>query len=304
MRFRASAAAVTGALALSAFAVPAAHADGAGSAYRAQAGKLLRAAHSAPGKQGVTSVRGGTPYDLDVSFTHFKVAKAITVGTTHHIAATVTYTLNHGADVDITADDFLNGPFIYRGSFEASDNVVFGDEPATCKVVTATTANCTGKIDIYPGEGYLRNPDAGSWKGGALALAFNGQNQEHPDPSKVGVARKGGLGRTSLQRGSRQSVNASPEPVRKGKAITVTGALTRADWEDNKYHGYTRQSVKLQFKKKGAAAYTTLKTVKTDSRGNLRTTVKASADGYFRFSFAGTSTTPAVNSTADFVDVR
>lgn len=42
----------------------------------------------------------------------------------------------------------------------------------------------------------------------------------------------------------------------------------------------------------------------TDSKGNLRTTTKATADGYFRYSFAGTPTTPAVTSTADYVDVQ
>ncbi|CAM5717141.1 Calcium-binding protein OS=Streptomyces alboniger OX=132473 GN=CP975_15560 PE=4 SV=1 [Streptomyces alboniger] len=44
--------------------------------------------------------------------------------------------------------------------------------------------------------------------------------------------------------------------------------------------------------------------MKSDSKGNLSTTVKASADGYFRYVFAGTSTTPAVTSTSDFVDVQ
>ncbi|MFK4112302.1 hypothetical protein [Streptomyces sp. NPDC002176] len=304
MRIRASVAAVTGALALSALAVPAAHADGTGSAYRTEAMKIVKGAHAASGKQGVTSARGDLPYDLNVTFSQFKVAKAIKVGTTNHVSTTVTYTLTHGADVDITAPDFLTGPYLYKGSFDYPDNEVYGDLPATCKVATATTAKCTGKLDIYPADGWLFNSDAGSWKGAAIAIAYNGQDEENPDVSKIGFADKGGLGYTSVQRYSRQTVNASPEPVKKGRTITVTGALTRANWEDNKYHGYTKQSVKLQFKKKGASAYTTLKTVKTDSRGNLKTTVKATADGYFRYSFAGTSTTPAVDSTADFVDVR
>ncbi|MFF3535203.1 calcium-binding protein, partial [Streptomyces sp. NPDC002466] len=32
--------------------------------------------------------------------------------------------------------------------------------------------------------------------------------------------------------------------------------------------------------------------------------VKASVDGYWRYSFAGTSTTPTVTTAGDFVDVR
>ncbi|MGW1149135.1 hypothetical protein ACWD6I_29880, partial [Streptomyces sp. NPDC002454] len=66
----------------------------------------------------------------------------------------------------------------------------------------------------------------------------------------------------------------------------------------------TRQPVKLQYKKNGSSTWTTLKTVKTDRYGKLKTTVKATADGSYRYSFAGTSTTPAVNSSADYVDVR
>ncbi|PBC87046.1 hypothetical protein BX261_7181 [Streptomyces sp. 2321.6] len=92
--------------------------------------------------------------------------------------------------------------------------------------------------------------------------------------------------------------------MKKDKTITVAGALTRADWETYKYGGYTKQPVKLQFKTKGTSTYKTLKTITTDSEGNLRTTTKATADGCFRYSFAGTSTTPAVASTADYVDVK
>ncbi|MEE1768313.1 calcium-binding protein, partial [Streptomyces sp. JV185] len=45
-------------------------------------------------------------------------------------------------------------------------------------------------------------------------------------------------------------------------------------------------------------------TIKSSSVGNLKTTVKASVDGYWRYSFAGTSTTPAVTTAGDFVDVK
>ncbi|MET9867491.1 hypothetical protein ABZZ16_15065 [Streptomyces sp. NPDC006386] len=47
-----------------------------------------------------------------------------------------------------------------------------------------------------------------------------------------------------------------------------------------------------------------VKTIKSNSTGNLTTTVTASTDGYFRYGFAGTATTPAVNATGDFGDVR
>ncbi|MET8246075.1 hypothetical protein ABZV31_17610 [Streptomyces sp. NPDC005202] len=282
MRIRATVAAVTGALALTAFAVPAAQAAG-----------------SAP-----ATATDGTPYTLNVGFSDFKIVSAIKVGTTNKVTTTVTYTLTHGSDVDITAKDFYTDPFLYRGSFDAPDKELYGDDFATCTATSSTTASCKGTIDIYPADGDLKNVDAGSWKASAEATAFNGQDPNNPDLSKVGYKDQDGLGTTLVQRYSKLTVDASPEPVKKGKTITVTGKLSRANWEDNAYHGYTGQPVKLQFRKAGTSTYTTLKTVTTDSTGSLRTTVTASADGYFRYSFAGTSTTPAVNATGDYVDVQ
>ncbi|GAA1544529.1 hypothetical protein GCM10009730_62090 [Streptomyces albidochromogenes] len=114
---------------------------------------------------------------------------------------------------------------------------------------------------------------------------------------------KDSAAKAEVLRNSKLTVNASPEPVKKNKTITITGALTRANWETYKYGGYTKQPVKLQYKKKGTSTYTTLKTVTTDSKGVPKTTTNATADGYFRYSFAGTSTTPAVTFAADYVDV-
>ncbi|WP_026249009.1 hypothetical protein [Streptomyces sp. LaPpAH-108] len=273
MRIRASVAAVTGALALSAFVAPAAHAD-------------------------------PMPYTLNVGFSNLKIASSMKAGTTNEVSTTYTYTLTYGSGVDIKASDFYTDAYLYRGSLDDPSATVEGDDPATCAVTTAGTATCTGTVDVYPKDGGLLNADAGKWSVAAEATAFNGQNPDKPDWSKVGFNEKAGLATTSLLRYSKLTVNASPEPVKKGKTLTVTGALTRANWEDHKYHGYTGQSVQLQFKKKGATSYTTVKTVTSDSKGNLKTTVTAASDGYWRYSFAGTSTTPSVSATGDYVDVR
>ncbi|EGX59815.1 hypothetical protein SZN_11033 [Streptomyces zinciresistens K42] len=304
MRIRATVAAVSGALALSALAVPAAQADGPAPT-RADVATIRQAAQAASAKAGS---RVGGPYALNVSFSDFKIARTIKVGTTNRVSTSVTYTLTHGADVDIKAADFITDPIIYRGSFTAPDAWLLGDKPAKCTAVTATTATCKGTVDIYPGPGVhdLVNTDAGAWKAAAEATAFNGQDPsaEEFDITEVGYRSQSGLGGTTVQRYSKLTVNASPEPVKKGKPITVTGKLSRANWEDNTYRGYTGQPVKLQFRKKGSDTYSTVRTVTTNSTGELRTTVTAAGDGYFRYSFAGTTTTPAVNATGDFVDVR
>ncbi|AZQ35576.1 hypothetical protein EJ357_20435 [Streptomyces cyaneochromogenes] len=309
MRIRATVAAVSalsGALALSALAAPAAQAEepaASVASYRAAVAKIRQAAQAESGSQ-----RAGARYDLDVTFSNFKIAKAIKVGTTNHVATNVSYTLTHGADVDITADDFITDPIIYRGSHTSPEARLLGNKPAKCTVTSATTANCKGTIDVYPGAAAheLINSNAGTWHAAAEATAFNGQDPagENYDDSKVGYKGQDGLGTTLVQRHSKLTVDASPEPVKKNKTITITGKLSRANWEDNKYHGYVSQPVNLQFRKKNSDTYTTVKTIKTNATGNLKTTVKATEDGYFRYVFAGTTTTPAANATGDFVDVQ
>ncbi|AKN71017.1 lipoprotein [Streptomyces sp. PBH53] len=295
MRLRATVAAVSGALALSALAVPAAHAADGGPSYRAEALRAVAQHTSGPAAFTAASAPIG---DLKVSFSDFKITKAIKVGTTDKVTTWVTYKMTHAADIDVTDGSVLTGPLIYRGSAEDPENVQGGQNPATCTATSATTATCKGPIDINPRETdadlKLRNAQAGTWRGAALALDFENEKS----------AVQFDLGTTLVQRNSTLTVNASPEPVKKGSTLTVTGKLSRANWEDHKYHGYTGQSVKLQFRKKGSSTYTTLKTVRTDSTGGLKTTAKATADGYYRFSFAGTTSTPAVSAAGDFVDVR
>ena len=62
--------------------------------------------------------------------------------------------------------------------------------------------------------------------------------------------------------------------------------------------------MKLQFRQKGCSEYTTVKTVKTAADGTVSTTLRAYADGDYRWSYAGTAGTAAAVSAADYVDVR
>jgi hypothetical protein len=211
-------------------------------------------------------------------------------------------------DVDLTAADTWVDVEIYRGVYgdPENGNGLIGDDWPVCTAVSSTVDTCKGTIDIYPGE-ELTNADAATWKAFGYVIDWNDvdpYSDEDIDWSNVGYAEQDALTTTKLQRFSKLTVNASPEPVKKGKTITVTGKLSRANWDDSKYHGDVGQPVKLQFRKKGSSTYTTVKTIRTNSTGNLKTTVKATVDGYFRYSFAGTTTTPAVNATGDFVDVR
>ncbi|MGW0842033.1 hypothetical protein ACWD26_18030 [Streptomyces sp. NPDC002787] len=282
MRTRATVAAAVGALAFSALGVPAAQAADSAAA-------------------------SGTPYTLNVSFSNFKVAKSVRVGVGGKVSTAVSFTLTHGSGVDITAKDFYAEPFLYHGTFGDDDTPqLFGDDFATCEVTSSTTASCTGTIDIRPGEGDLLNSQAGTWKAGADAIAFNGQDpaQGQIDYGKVGYKEQGGLASTLVQRLAKLTVNAGPEPVVKGRTVTATGRLTRADWQSHTYKAFAKQPVKLQFRKAGTSTYTTVKTVYSDASGNVKATGTARYDGYWRLSYAGTTTTAPVNATGDYVDVK
>lgn len=163
---------------------------------------------------------------------------------------------------------------------------------ADCRVVNAATSTCKETVSGNPV--LLTNATAGTWKVYVVAYAKNGE-YAYSDPfSSVRILRN-----------SRLTVKPSPKPVRKGKTVTVTGELTRASWwDDLEYHGYTGRPVKLQFRKRGTSTYTTVRTTYSDSHGNLKSTAKATVDGYWRYYFAGTSTTPAVKAAGDYVDVR
>ncbi|SDT22399.1 hypothetical protein SAMN04488543_3351 [Friedmanniella luteola] len=106
-----------------------------------------------------------------------------------------------------------------------------------------------------------------------------------------------------LLRAARLTANASPEPVRRGKPVTVAGTLTRANWETLRYAGYTGRDVRLQFKPAGGA-WATVGTATSSGGGKLATTVEAGRDGCFRYVFPGSSTTAKAVSATDCVDVR
>lgn len=185
--------------------------------------------------------------------------------------------------------------YLYHGSYGAPDGVLYGTWPATCTKINTTTAECEAHFAyIAPRWTLGRNALAGTWKLAAWAESADGRSftDLHAAASAL------------IQRDSTQTVNASPEPVAKGKTLTITGKLARANWETGSYHGYTAQPVKLQFRKYGTTAYTTVKTVTTDGTGNLKATVTASVDGYWRYTFAGTTTTPPATAAGDYVDVR
>lgn len=284
MRIRATVAVATGALALSALAVPATQAAPAGD--RPGVPSYGSATHqgSAATPKGAARAAADAPV---ISKAVVNGGKPIVVGTTAVKKVSVSITASNPSGIS-DAD-----AIIWLGS-NVDDPEAFGfgaTGPFTCKASSATTSTCTQSIEIDPL--WLVNSDTRTWNVGVWV-----------DSNDDYSARNDKFGKTSLQRLSRLDVNAAPEPVKKGGTITVTGKLSRANWETGTYKGYATQSVQLQFRKKTSSTYSTVKTVKTSTTGTLKTTTKATVDGFWRWNFAGTSTTPAIIPAGDFVDVK
>jgi hypothetical protein len=109
-----------------------------------------------------------------------------------------------------------------------------------------------------------------------------------------------------VKRNTRLTANAKPEPVRKGRTLTVTGRLTQltAYGIDGDYVGFRGQRVAVYFKKKGSAKWVFKGYAKTSAKGVYTKKFKAKADGSWQARFAGNGSYKNVISTADYVDVR
>jgi hypothetical protein len=215
----------------------------------------------------------------------------IVLGTTAKKKITVALTATDDSGISNGLLALWHGPTI-----ENPDGALLPNENAgTCGASAGdpTTSTCKLTITVDPQADLYKNALAGTWK---VAVQADGNDGNYVFLEEYSHAK--------VKRAARLTVNAAPEPVKKGKTITVTGKLSRANWETHTYRGYSTQSVKLQFRKKGSNTYTDLKTVKSSSTGTLRTTTKATVDGFYRFVFTGTGTTGTAKTYGDFVDVR
>ena len=101
-----------------------------------------------------------------------------------------------------------------------------------------------------------------------------------------------------------QSFGASPEPVKKGKKITVKGRSLVAAWGARpQWVAQKGVTVRIQFGT-STKTYKTVKTVKTSSTGRISTKIKASKSGYWRAVYSGSAATGSSTATGDWVKVK
>ncbi|MFD4560147.1 hypothetical protein ACFWP5_38520 [Streptomyces sp. NPDC058469] len=253
--------------------------------------------------------QAATP-DLVFSGVTVNKGKVIVVGTTATVKVPVTYSVTRPAGLTVDDGKTFIGIMLYRGGLSDFDNELDSDMSTTCTTTATTdttvTQSCSDTITIDPEDSLYETADATTWNVGGIYAHSDVDIDDSDDKISMSTdfAAWGNKGKAKIQRAAKLTVNASPEPVKKGRTITVTGALTRANWETGKYSGYVSQPAKLQFRAKGSNTYATVKTVTSSTGGALKTTVKAAKDGYFRYVFAGTATTGAATAAGDYIDVR
>ncbi|MEV4704072.1 hypothetical protein [Actinoplanes sp. NPDC049316] len=184
--------------------------------------------------------------------------------------------------------------YLYHGAYDAPDAVALPAGAADCTPTSFTAALCTARFILNVKTDAAGNARAGAWKLAAWADATDGTS----------FTDRHAAGSVAVKRTTKLTADATPEPVKKGKTLTVTGTLTRASWDNWTFQAYAGRSVVLQYLKARTSTWKTVKTVKTDSKGKLKTTVTASADGSYRWTYAADTTSTGVTSAADYVDVK
>ncbi|MEV5205064.1 hypothetical protein [Streptomyces sp. NPDC053720] len=255
------------------------------------AGALALAAFTAPAAEAADT-------GITVSKMVVNSGRPIVVGTTEEKLPGVSFHVTWPAGHSLS--DVEASPYLYHDTTagKGADHGGIYLSSMTCYEDGSRAADCKGELYIEPRYTLDSNNDATTWKVGAAARIWGSNGQ--PKSQEYLPA----LGTAQVKRAARASVNASPEPVTKGKTLTVTGRLTRADWVKHSYAGYGGKAAKLQFRRAGTSTYATVKIVRASSTGSLKTTVKASADGYWRWTFGETSTTGGATAAGDYVDVK
>ncbi|MEU7023950.1 DUF5707 domain-containing protein [Streptomyces sp. NPDC046203] len=226
--------------------------------------------------------------DIKISGVVVNGGKPVVLGTTAKKTFTVSFTVTDGSGVSMAKVLMWHGPSFARMDYAILPNTSY----ASCTKSGATSVNCRQTFTVGPASNML-NTYAGTWRLTASAQAKD-----------FDYVQKDDLKSFRVQRDSRLTAAAAPKTVKKGATVTVKGKLSRANWDTGRYGGYGSRSVRLQFRKKGGTSYTTVKTIKADAGGNLKTTVKASTSGSYRYTFAGDTTTPAAWATGAYVTVK
>ncbi|WP_406436320.1 hypothetical protein OHB00_20305 [Streptomyces sp. NBC_00631] len=227
-----------------------------------------------------------------------RVVKTVVNGGGNVIVGT-SKTIKYPIDITVKDDSGVKGlTHVSTYSATSTDSGFVDWDGTSCTKKSATTSVCRATMSVTPAwiPGYSdgdANKTAGVWQVNATVQANDG---DYWISDRIALYK--------LKRAAQLTTVITPAEVAKGAKVTVTGKLSRANWEDLKYHGFTGQEVKLQFRKKGAAHYSTVRTVTTGDAGKLSTKVTVTSAGSWRWYFPGTTTTSRKVSAGDVLGLK
>ncbi|MFJ5967325.1 hypothetical protein [Streptomyces sp. NPDC093060] len=269
-------------------------------------GTALSGALALTGLAAPVASASGTP-DLTFAAVTVNNGKPLVVGISKAVTVPVSYTLTRPKDLVIDQKKTFQAVVLYRGTLRNIGNELDPDTAPSCTTTATTdktvTESCTETIVVDPQDSLYEAADATTWKAAGLYAHAEGTVSDDYLHNETDVTLWGNLAPLTVRRAAQLTANAAPEPVSKGRTLTVKGKLTRANWESLKYTGYQGRTVLLQFKADGGS-YKNVKAITSGTGGALSTTVTASKSGTYRFVFTGTATTAAKTSAGDHVTVR
>lgn len=185
---------------------------------------------------------------------------------------------------------------LHHGGYDRPDGLMSAEAQCTLRSGTTTIHDCTAEFTLDGGQALGLNKLAGTWSAGVLVQGVERSTQfQGPAPA----------GALTLQRSTALTIAATPQPIARGRTLTVTGKLSGAAWEYGAPSGLAGQKVELQFKKAGSGTtWSTLATAWTDTTGAVSIRRAAWNDGAWRLHYTGNANTAGSYSWADNVDVR
>jgi hypothetical protein len=101
---------------------------------------------------------------------------------------------------------------------------------------------------------------------------------------------------------SKLTVDARPEPVKRGRKLAVRGTLS--SYAHGKWNVLRSTKVALYFRKRGSKTWKFVGWAKTDRRGHYTVKATAKSDGYWQTRYVGDGDHYRASSGGDYVDVK
>ena len=232
---------------------------------------------------GAAALAPATAFADDPTTTILGVGSPVSFAYDAHRTASVGIDYQCTTDSDLGASTADLKITIYQSvGGAAADEYTGAADGADTAVCDGTVRNLPVQVEITEGD-LFNGPAEADVEIRGTAKAFDVTLTDLPDyeaPSPVSM-----------------TANATPEPARKGKKITVKGTIEDADSRP-----VSKAPLVLEFAKDGGD-YRKVKTLTSDKKGKVSTKVKASTSGTFRYRFDGGDDLAQGTSDDDHVDV-